>query len=91
MWDGIENWLRNNLSIGYQLTECEILFGIPNSNTVDLDILNFLILMGKKYINKQKTGNKDIYFLEFLNQIRSNLEIIITSNLSKYRMAKSFV
>ena len=81
MWEGIENWLRDNLSIGYKLTECEILFGIPISNTVDLDIMNFLILMGKQYINKQKTGKKDIYCFEFLNQIRSKLEIIITSNL----------
>ena len=81
LWDGIENWLRDNLSIGYKLTECEILFGIPISNTVDLDIMNFLILMGKQYINKQKTGKKEIYFFEFLNQIRSKLEIIITSNL----------
>ena len=27
LWDGIENWLRDNLSIGYKLTECEILLG----------------------------------------------------------------
>ena len=73
MWDGIENWLRYNLSIGYKLTECEILFGIPISNTIDLEIMNFLILMGKQYINKQKTGKKDIYFFEFLNPIRSKL------------------
>ena len=52
------NWkgLRDNLSIVYKLTKSEILFGIPISNMVDLDILNFLILMGKQYINKQKTG-----------------------------------
>ena len=81
IWDGIEGWLRDNLSIGYQLTECEILFGIPCSNTVDLDILIFLILMGKQYINKQNTGKKDIYSLEFLSHIRSKLQIIITSNL----------
>ena len=65
LWDGIENWLRDNLSIGYKLTECKILFGIPISNTVDLDIMNFLILMGKQYINKQKTGKKYVYFFEF--------------------------
>ena len=81
VWDGIENWLRDNLSIGYKLTECEILFGIPISNTVDLDILNFLILMGKQYISKQKTSKKEIYFFEFLNHTRIKLEIIITSNL----------
>ena len=37
--------------------------------------------MGKQYINKQKTGKKDIYFFEFLSNIRSKLEIIISSNL----------
>ena len=63
------------------MTECEILFGIPISNTVDLGILNFLVVMGKQYISKQKTSKKEIYFFEFLNHTRIKLEIIITSNL----------
>ena len=63
-----QNWkdVWDNLSIGYKLTECEILFGIPIANEVYHNILNFLILMGKLYISK-KSGKKDIYFFEFLN------------------------
>ena len=36
IWEGLADWIHNNLLINYHFTECELLFGIPFTNSIDL-------------------------------------------------------
>ena len=60
---------------------CEVLFGIPSNNNPDLKIINFLILIGKWYLNNSKTQNKPIYFFDFIALIKEKTEILRNVNL----------
>ena len=51
IWGSLQQWIKTNLNINYFLTEYEVILGIPFNNS-ELKILNFLILLGKFYINK---------------------------------------
>ena len=80
IWDGLNQWIRNNLLIIYPLRECEILLGIPNINSIDLQIMNYLILFTKGFINRKKTQKSQIYLIELLKELKSKIEIITLSN-----------
>ena len=77
IWTQLESWLRNNLGTGFSFTECEILFGIPiDHNNVDIQIINYFILLGKWYINKCKSLNLNLYFIELLQLLKNKLDCI---------------
>ena len=80
IWNGLETWLYQNLDIRFNLTECEVIFGIPYNNTIDLQIINFIILLGKHYINKRKTKKEPLYIFEILQEIKTKIEITILTN-----------
>ena len=42
----------------------------------ELKIINFLILIGKWYLNNSKTNNKNIYFIDFITLIKAKIEIL---------------
>ena len=42
----VHNWMICNLGYGFELTVCEVLFGIPTSNSADIKLLHLLILLG---------------------------------------------
>ena len=66
IWEGLADWIRNNLLIIYHFTEYELLFGIPFTNSIDLQIMNFLILFTKWFINHlTKTSKSKLYFIEW--------------------------
>ena len=48
------NWLKTKWMIDEMGFELETLFGIPNITGTKL--LNFLLLLGKLYVNKSKTS-----------------------------------
>ena len=74
MWDRPVGLISDNLSINYNLAECEILFGIPFTNSIDWEIINFLmILFTKCFINCKKTLKSQIYFIEWLGEPLSSL------------------
>ena len=57
---------------------CEILFGIiMNNNYDDSRLLIFFILFGKWYINKRKSNQNPIYFLEYLFLIKDKVRTMI--------------
>ena len=62
---------------------CEVLFGIPNSNCADTKLLNFLILLGKWFINHCKVKEKPIYLIEFLSIMKDKVESMIYSKTSE--------
>ena len=66
----------NNLGYGFELTVCETIFGIPNTNNPDIKLVNFLTLLGKWYINKCKSTEKQIYVFEFLTIHKNKVNIM---------------
>ena len=63
------------MTITIKFTVCEILLGIPCTANSELLMINYLILLGKWYINEKKTKDKPILFQEFLAQIKSKLVV----------------
>ena len=59
------------------LTVCEILFGINIQNNDGIDAINFLILIGKLFINKSKSNEEPLYFIKFLTLLKDKIECII--------------
>ena len=35
-WKRLKEWMINNLGYGFELTVCEMIFGIPNTNNPDI-------------------------------------------------------
>ena len=62
LWQSVLKWFKINLKITYNLTLCEVLFGIPIYNSADIQIINYVILLGKHYINKPKENKKQFTF-----------------------------
>ena len=60
----------------FEFTVCEILFGLPTNNYVDTKLINFLIIMGKWYINKRKSNKNPIYFFEYLAILRDKVNTL---------------
>ena len=79
-----------NLHFGFEFVVGKVLFGFQTHSVPDTELLNFLILMGKWYINHSKTKEKQIYFFEFLSLIREKLELIINGASSVGRNAESW-
>ena len=80
-WKQLKSWTISNLNLGIELTVCEVLFGIPSNNNPDLKIINFLILIGKWYLNNSKTQNKPIFFFDFISLIKEKTEILRNVNI----------
>ena len=80
IWDHLIQWISDKLMVKYSLTECEILFGIPFMNSVDLQIINFLILFTKWFINQKRTSKLHLYFIEVLSGLKAKIETIMQSN-----------
>ena len=74
-WLQLENWIYNNLETYFSFTECEIIFGIPlDKNNIEIKIINYLILLGKWYINKCRSSNTNVYFIELLHLTKNKLD-----------------
>ena len=81
IWNAVEKWMINNLEFSFKLKVCEVLLGIPywneNNNYI---ILNFMILIGKKYINSLKAESSPIFFVTYLSYLRDKLEVVMKEN-----------
>ena len=75
-WSKIEQWITDNLGLQFKFTVCEILLGIIFTQNDTLHIINYLILMGKWFINKKKVSEKAIVITEYLSLIKSKLQIL---------------
>ena len=68
--------MLTSFEFSFDLTICEVLFGIPINNDDNMKLLNFLIIITKSYINKTKVLEKQLYFIELLSNIREKVRII---------------
>ena len=77
-WSRISKWIENVLEVKFQFTVCEILFGLLDYDTKDYVIkaINFVLLLGKWFINKCKTKNTDTHIFEFQTRVKSKLQAL---------------
>ena len=76
------------MTITIKFTVCEILLGIPCRANSELLMINYLILLGKWYINERKTKDKLILFQDILAQLKSKLVVFHDLFSSKFRNNK---
>ncbi len=90
-WKRIEDWIANNLDIKLNFTICEVIFGIHFYNTqIELEMINFIVLIAKWYINKVKTEEKSLYFINFIELLKDKIQVIITGNKIHSRINKEW-
>ncbi len=75
-WKLLQTWFYKIVNVSIDLDALSILFGIVNSNNDNiLFLLNYCILIGKWYIFKQKYLGKSFSFVEYLHELKAELEI----------------
>ena len=88
IWNKVETWLYKQIDLKLNLRECEILFGIPNAINEDLELINFVIIITKWYINSQRNEDKPLFFIELLNIMKIKIKTLIIANNMNDRMNK---
>ena len=58
------SWIQTVLEIYIEFTICEVIFGIPLNNDPYKHLINYIILVAKWYINKNKEQLKPLYFIQ---------------------------
>ena len=78
-WHEVYSWFQGITGCSIDLSVCEIIFGLVNFTYGDTETfytLNFLILLGKWYINACKSGEKELLMPSFLNVVRNKLKLL---------------
>ena len=57
-----------------QITVCEILFGLPLIGDPLLEVLNYVIILAKKFINNKRNHNKELVSIEFMYILKKNFK-----------------
>ena len=57
---------------------CEVIFGIPFSNDSLMHIVNYVIILAKHFINKQRHNGKKLTFHSFIYTLKENVKIYIS-------------
>ena len=68
------------LEVNIKLTICEIIFGIPINNDRYTNVINYITLISKWYINENKEQGKTLYFIELLSILKNKIDSIIFMN-----------
>ena len=63
-------------------------FGIPFISNEYIELINFIIILAKWYINSQKSKEKPLYLIELLNIIRTKIKLLTLSNTMNDRQNK---
>ena len=64
IWKSKQSWIKNVLEIDIEFTICEVIFGIPLNSDPYKHLINYIILVAKWYINKNKEQIKPLYFIQ---------------------------
>ena len=78
-WNEVSLWLYDITKVKLNLTICEIIFGISLNLHNQSDVLimfNYIILLGKWYINHCRPHQKQIDVLEFTLILKNKLKIL---------------
>ena len=50
--------MYNQLDVKFSFTECEIIFGVTKYSNALLEVINYVLIVGKWYIDNKKITNK---------------------------------
>ena len=79
-WKQLSEWLKSILDIKFNFTVYEILFSFWPSDNIIFEAMNYLMLIGKWFLNNKKSENKEVHFSEYLVFINSKLEVVLEVN-----------
>ncbi len=79
-WNRIEKWMLTSLETKINLTGFDVIFGLQIQRNSIIDAFNYIILLGKYFINKSRTNEKPLYFIDFLRLLKEKIECIIEIN-----------
>ena len=85
-WREVSTWLYKINLIKLSFTVCEVIFGLCEASHTDGCIefvFNYIILLGKWYINKSRSNNQRITFSNFPSLVKEKLEILRMSYILK--------
>ena len=72
----MSEWLNVVLGVKFKFKVCEIIFGFQLTDII-FEVINFIILVGKWFLNIKKSENSVVYFLEFIAVVKSKLEVLL--------------
>ena len=77
-WDRVNKWFMTVTQVKFNFSICQILFAITVTSTLNSHafMFNYLVLLGKWYINSQKVKKRQLMFCEFLLFVKCKLENI---------------
>ena len=78
-WGEVNHFLHNTISVKINVSVCEILFGIfnyLNNNNDAFLIINFIILLGKWFLNNCKSTKTHVIFSELVKMLKDKLDSI---------------
>ena len=78
-WREVSTWLYKINWIKLSFTVCEVIFGLCAVFLTDgctEFVFNYIILLGKWYINKRRSNNQRITFSNFAFLVKEKLEIL---------------
>ena len=73
LWEQFINWLWNTVHIRIPLSKIDVIFGIKNSENSLLFNVNYFILQGKQFIHTRKGQNKDLFYLDFISELKQHI------------------
>ena len=75
-WKNLEEWLYKQPKVKFHFTLGEILFGLPLVGVPLLEVLNYVIILTKKFINNNRNHNKELVLIEFMYILKENVKIL---------------
>ena len=96
-WTFFSRWWKGIFEFSIKLKETDILFGIPNpNNDMLIDVFNYCILFGKWFIFNAKQKAENVFFFNFLCELKNKLQVIETlyslnDNLSAFELKWSLL
>ena len=90
IWASLQEWLNNHFETSFKLTVCEVLFGIPFIANEYSQLLNFLIIVTKWYINNCKTYDHELRFMTVKSIYKNKIRLIILNNTLKDKPVKEW-
>ena len=75
-WKDLSFAIVTALNFEISFTVCEILLGLHLQTNPKIKCINYLILMGKWFLNNKKSTKCPIFFKEYLHLIKTKLEVL---------------
>ena len=76
-WKNLEEWLNKKVKVKFHFALCEIIFGLPLSGDPLLEVLIFVIILAKQFINNKRSCSKELLLIEVKYTLKEKLKVMI--------------